>query len=103
MSPERPATSNSRGAAAPKPTPRRNPMNYSALAGRTAVVTGAASGRGPAPPRLLAAHGAHVALLARREDRLERLAADLEPTAAGRIHVAPVDVTDQTSVDAGAT
>ncbi|MYV99989.1 SDR family oxidoreductase [Streptomyces sp. SID3343] len=77
-------------------------MNYPALAGRTAVVTGAASGMGAATARLLAAHGANVALLARREDRLKQLAADLEPTAAGRLLVAPVDVTDQASVDAGA-
>lgn len=44
---------------------------YAGLAGRTAVVTGAASGIGEAVAVLLAASGARVALLARRGDRLE--------------------------------
>ncbi|MGC0415697.1 SDR family oxidoreductase [Embleya sp. AB8] len=71
------------------------------LAGRIAVVTGAAGGMGAATARLLAEQGAHVALLARRKDRLEDLAAEL--TAAGGTALAvPVDVTDQASVDAGA-
>ncbi|MFI6585812.1 SDR family oxidoreductase [Embleya sp. NPDC050493] len=76
-------------------------MSYTALAGRIAVVTGAASGMGAETARLLAAHGAHVALLARREDRLKDLAAEI--TAAGGTALAvAVDVTDQDSVDAGA-
>lgn len=76
-------------------------MSYTALAGRIAVVTGAASGMGAETARLLAAHGAHVALLARREDRLKELAAEI--TAAGGTALAVlVDVTDQASVDAGA-
>ncbi|XVQ84766.1 SDR family oxidoreductase [Microbispora siamensis] len=48
-------------------------MSYENLAGRVAVVTGAASGMGEATARLLAASGAKVALLARRADRLEDL------------------------------
>ena len=43
------------------------------LSGRTAVVTGAASGMGEATARLLAAGGARVALLARRTERLDQL------------------------------
>ncbi|MER5642501.1 SDR family oxidoreductase [Kitasatospora sp. NPDC002227] len=76
-------------------------MSYPTLSGRTAVVTGAASGMGEATARLLAANGARVALLARRKDRLAELAEEL--TAAGGVALAvPVDVTDQAAVDAAA-
>jgi NADP-dependent 3-hydroxy acid dehydrogenase YdfG len=74
---------------------------YPSLAGRTAVVTGAASGMGAATARLLAANGAAVALLARREDRLKALADEIVE-AGGRAVAVAVDVTDQASVDAAA-
>ncbi|MFH1351052.1 MAG: glucose 1-dehydrogenase [Pseudomonadota bacterium] len=48
------------------------------LEGRTAVVTGASSGLGVAFARGLAEAGASVVVAARRRERLERLAAELE-------------------------
>jgi NAD(P)-dependent dehydrogenase (short-subunit alcohol dehydrogenase family) len=44
---------------------------------RVAIVTGAASGIGEATARVLAAEGLEVALVARRRERIERLAAEI--------------------------
>ncbi|WP_328948857.1 SDR family oxidoreductase [Streptomyces sp. NBC_00184] len=76
-------------------------MSYATLAGRTAVITGAASGMGNATARLLAAQGVRVALLARREDRLTELAGKITD-GGGQALVVVTDVTDQASVDAAA-
>lgn len=60
---------------------------------RRAIVVGASSGIGEAFARRLAAEGAEVALVARREDELERVRADIA-AAGGRAKVYPHDVTD---------
>lgn len=64
------------------------------LDGTIAVVTGASSGIGEATARALVAEGATVALLARRRDKLEDLAAEL----GDRAEVREVDVTDADAV-----
>ncbi|NIH86846.1 SDR family oxidoreductase [Amycolatopsis granulosa] len=76
-------------------------MNYDTLAGRTAVITGAASGMGAATAELLAASGAKVVLLARRADRLSELADKITANGGQALPVA-VDVTDPASVTAAA-
>ena len=65
-----------------------------ALAGTTALVTGASSGIGAATALSLAEHGAAVALVARRRDRLEELAGRIEG-AGGRALVLEADITQQ--------
>ena len=64
------------------------------LAGTVALVTGASSGIGQAAAAELVAHGAAVALVARRTDRLEKLAASITE-AGGRALTITADVTDQ--------
>ncbi|MEU2716213.1 SDR family oxidoreductase [Streptomyces sp. NPDC007205] len=74
-------------------------MSYQNLSGRTAVVTGAASGIGEAVARQLAAEGARVALLARRADRLESVVEKIRAEGGEALAVV-ADVTDDTSVAA---
>ena len=64
------------------------------LTGTTALVTGASSGIGEATAVALAAQGASVALVARRRDRLQELAARIEGSG-GTALVLEADVTDQ--------
>ncbi|MEV5428644.1 SDR family oxidoreductase [Streptomyces sp. NPDC052701] len=76
-------------------------MPYENLAGRTAVVTGAASGIGEAVAVLLAARGARVALLARRGERLSAVAEKIR-AGDGQALAVVTDVTDDASVAAAA-
>jgi hypothetical protein len=66
------------------------------LTGSAAVVTGASSGIGEATARALGRDGCAVALVARREDRLEDIAEEID----ARTLVVPTDVADEDAVRA---
>ncbi|HEY5337731.1 MAG TPA: SDR family NAD(P)-dependent oxidoreductase [Rhizomicrobium sp.] len=63
------------------------------LTGQTALVTGASSGLGARFSRVLAACGAKVVLAARREERLEKLAAEIRAKG-GRAETVKLDVSN---------
>jgi len=70
----------------------------STLTGTGALVTGASSGIGAATARRLAEHGASVALVARRKDRLLDLATEIEK-AGGTALVVEADITDRVQAE----
>ena len=70
------------------PTPREN---------TTAIVTGASSGIGAEMARELARRGHGLTLVARREDRLLALAAELTQASSVRVEVIAADLTDADS------
>jgi NAD(P)-dependent dehydrogenase (short-subunit alcohol dehydrogenase family) len=65
-----------------------------ALTGQVVIITGASSGIGEAAARRLVRGGARVVISARRVERLEALARELDPTGAGVLAVAG-DITSE--------
>lgn len=66
---------------------------------KVAIITGASSGIGEATAKLLAARGAKVVLGARRQDKLEQIAAEIEKDS-GQVAWQVLDVTRQAGNDA---
>ncbi|MET9386315.1 SDR family NAD(P)-dependent oxidoreductase [Streptomyces sp. NPDC002928] len=71
----------------------------SKLTGTVVLVTGASSGIGAATARLLAEQGAAVALVARRKDRLDDLAAEITKAGGAALAVG-ADITDRAQAEA---
>ena len=74
-------------------------MNASLLTGKTVLVTGASSGLGYHFAKVLSGAGAQVALAARRREKLDNLAAEING-AGGKALAVGMDVTDRGSVTA---
>ncbi|HEY0161430.1 MAG TPA: SDR family NAD(P)-dependent oxidoreductase [Edaphobacter sp.] len=72
-------------------------MGY--LSGKTVLVTGASSGIGLATALAFAREGARVAVCARREDKLQPLAAELTKAGAPAVHTFVLDVRNRAAVE----
>lgn len=69
------------------------------MSNKTIIITGASSGIGEAAAKALARSGAHLCLVARREEELTRVKADIEREG-GSATIYPTDLSDLTAIDA---
>lgn len=69
------------------------------IEGKVVAITGASGGIGESTAKVLAAAGAHVAIGARRTDRLQRLAEEITATG-GSVRTRALDVTQRADVEA---
>ena len=72
-------------------------MEEAVVAGRTALVTGASGGLGAAFARELAARGADLVLVARRQDRLEAVRNEITAEHQVMVDLVPMDLGDRDS------
>lgn len=70
------------------------------LAGKIVFITGASGGIGASTALAFAAEGAKLLLAARREEKLEAIAAEAKEKGAQAVHTFTLDVRDQKAVDA---
>jgi NAD(P)-dependent dehydrogenase (short-subunit alcohol dehydrogenase family) len=77
-----------------------NDMNFFDLNGKTALITGASSGLGMRFVEVLSQHGAKVILVARRIEKLNELAAEIQ-SKGGKAVPIQMDVADRESVKSG--
>src|SRR3954462_14855454 len=78
----------------PEPSTSTDPLSAFRLDGRVAIVTGASSGLGARFARVLDAAGANVVLVARRLERLEALASELDDALPVRCDLQDTDALD---------
>lgn len=66
---------------------------------RVVLITGASSGIGAACARVFAREGASLILTARRQDRLQTLAKEIETNFNSKVHILAMDVSDRSAVE----
>ena len=69
------------------------------IQGQVVAITGASSGIGASCAKMFAKEGASLILAARRRDKLEAVAAEIEETYQSKVYLLEMDVSDRTAVE----